>query len=426
MPISINDSSYSAIDRQIQKNKSNFVNGLWVCRNNHYCPPLEMSNINSPHYVEYVASSTLLHLCDGWKYLEQALVAMANNSVGVCGHLSYYAELRAAMSFLAVNGLVTCNGNNYVITHQGAPRKLPLTKKTHPAIWQLLADFANPRKNNGVDKIDIGSIIYLDRIPLSDWIDAFCGSQHTYNVFPKYLKAWGIDLKKYNSDRNQRNKYSYAPCDLIKSHFLSVGEIKDFLNFFWENVDPSLGNGSLNKFDEYILWLMLNEWKQILGLGKADFEKKIDFMLSYLSLSEIKRRYYKDFLIQEKNQLPQFIIRGIEPSTNQSQDLHIDMFVRAFFLLRLATAAVRILLQRNKILRSDLSFWWSQLGKQNGLWDIACVPTDFLDLRANIDDALLDINTFDTEDNYSFLQKEAAALQTLSKTQYILLWGLAL
>ena len=425
MPVSINDASYSAIARQLRQNKNNYSQGKWVYGGNPYCPPRARA-INSFQHAEFVANSTLLHLYDGWRYLGQSFLALTNNSVGACGHLAYYAELRAAMAFLAVNGIVTCNSKNYIIDNHGIARRLPNNQRTHDAVWNLLSDFANSNLNNGSDKIDLGSIISLNGIALRDWVTNFCGTSIHYNVYSEYLTLWGIDLCNYKNDRDQRNNYSYAPNCLLPYSVLNVKDLKTFINEFWNNVTPIGGDGMLHHVDEYILWITLNKIKNNLSWQKTIFKSRIKTMLNSLPLSSSQKSHYENFLLQEKNNLPKFIIRGMKKSTLNAADLYIDIFVRAFFLLRISTAAVCALFKHNTISKRELFFWWNKLGLDNGLWPQNSIPSDFSDLRLDIDEALDVINMNSITDICLFKSAVAPALQTLSKTEYILLWGLAI
>ena len=67
-------------------------------------PSLQQGNVDGPKIGEYIASSAPLHLADGWNYLSRAFDAACRGDRGAAYHLSYYAELRAAMSLLATEG----------------------------------------------------------------------------------------------------------------------------------------------------------------------------------------------------------------------------------------------------------------------------------------------------------------------------------
>src|SRR5262245_10006015 len=84
-------------------------NGRWLGTNNRYrinsVPKLDADTasgtINCLHLRQYIAASSFVHCTDGWSFLGRAIDAHSNGDSGAALHLAYYAELRAAMCFLA-------------------------------------------------------------------------------------------------------------------------------------------------------------------------------------------------------------------------------------------------------------------------------------------------------------------------------------
>ena len=61
--------------------------------------------IDGSSLAEYIACSIPLHLADGWTFLARGLDAIKAGDSDSAIHMAYYAELRAAMSLLAGDGV---------------------------------------------------------------------------------------------------------------------------------------------------------------------------------------------------------------------------------------------------------------------------------------------------------------------------------
>lgn len=96
----------------------------WVSKTNRYSSnPIakirldnKVRTIKEPkHLSQYIAASSLLHATDGWSYLGRSLLSLLRGDPHRCRHLAYYAELRAAMSLLATEGIGVFRNRHFVI-----------------------------------------------------------------------------------------------------------------------------------------------------------------------------------------------------------------------------------------------------------------------------------------------------------------------
>src|SRR5271168_3372640 len=94
--------------------KRHFKRGQWIGLSNRYrentitklkADVLPGASINIPHLAQYVAASCPLHCADGWSLLGRALDCHARRDADSARHFAYYAELRAAISLLASQGI---------------------------------------------------------------------------------------------------------------------------------------------------------------------------------------------------------------------------------------------------------------------------------------------------------------------------------
>src|ERR1700722_668599 len=86
---------------------------MWIGKNNRYSTDtigkikndVRSNRINVRNLSQYIVASCLLHSTDGWSYLGKAILALMRGDPHRSRHLAYYAELRAAMSILASEGI---------------------------------------------------------------------------------------------------------------------------------------------------------------------------------------------------------------------------------------------------------------------------------------------------------------------------------
>src|ERR1700722_6306108 len=63
------------------------------------------SLLRTTHLAQYISASSILHCADGWSYLGRAISCLLTGDPHRVVHLAYYAELRAALSLLASEGI---------------------------------------------------------------------------------------------------------------------------------------------------------------------------------------------------------------------------------------------------------------------------------------------------------------------------------
>jgi hypothetical protein len=101
------EETFSGLERFIKQR-------TWIGRANRYSrdtirrikSDIGIGGVRSPRQLsQYVAASTVLHCADGWSYLGKAISCLLRGDPHRCRHLAYYAELRAALSLLASEGV---------------------------------------------------------------------------------------------------------------------------------------------------------------------------------------------------------------------------------------------------------------------------------------------------------------------------------
>jgi len=67
-------------------------------------------NLTDAQMISLVAACGPNHCLDGWSYLSRSVSALVARDGHSAKHMAYYAQLRAAMSMLAVSGVGIFNG----------------------------------------------------------------------------------------------------------------------------------------------------------------------------------------------------------------------------------------------------------------------------------------------------------------------------
>ena len=105
--------------------KSYWEKGRWLGANNRYKQETskqvkaDAGGFTDSNLTEYIGASTLGHCFDGWSYLGRATEAELAGDPGSARHLGYYAELRAAMSLLAGDGIGIFNNSHVSVNGSG-------------------------------------------------------------------------------------------------------------------------------------------------------------------------------------------------------------------------------------------------------------------------------------------------------------------
>lgn len=384
------------------------------------------------HLSEYVAASAVIHCFDGWSYLGRALEAEMAGDPDAARHLGYYAELRAAMSLLASEGIGVFNDKHIIVTEAGKCESLPGIR-THEFAWEALKIWAQSSKS--IDTVF--RIIKPESLPLRDWLDQF--SAGTHFILSKWLQQWGLDLSRLADDRSARNLASYRPSAFVSAGPKSIDETMESIWQFWEICDPK-ASGGFPVLDKQLLRISLelifkNKHGQSPRRARRIYRGEIQKMLDSLRPTGNSPDYWMRFLnceIEEKTS-------GIVSDANGTDDpSHLNhskqVLARATLLLRVATGSAADLLEEaGNDVRTNLNFWWHSASVRRRLWAESHPPLSFQDLWVDIDDAM-DATRQWVESNgnggstchYNFWATHATAASRLATAERAFLWGIGL
>ena len=365
------------------------------------------------HVVNYVAVSALHHCYDGWANLSQAVAAEISANPTVARHLSYYAELRAAMSILAAQGIGVMGERHAIIKDEG---KYDIIKgHTHNTAWKALALWTD----------DTNYALVTDTIrpadmPLSDWTTAIVpgGSK---SLADTWMKAWSVDFHKMPGDRRSRNRATYQPTAVTSAGPRAAGDVARTLIDLWQLVEPQGGAG-FSRLDSYLLRQAVKRLRRALPREQQS-RVTVNSIMENLPLSESSRRYWRGVLLAGTQDGDEFLAGAASDCYGSKQ-----LLARALLLLRLATGSVsRLLSESMDEARTKLAFWWHDLRVKRHLWPGDKPPDVFSDLWDDVDVALARIDDW-TRHNargcyYDLWRAHARDVAVLATTERIFLWG---
>ncbi len=387
--------------------------------------------VNQLHLTQYIAASAPLHCADGWSLLGRAIDCHARRDHDSARHFAYYAELRAAISLLAAEGIAIFNTSHFAVE---AYRQCTKFKgRTHEVTWQALEYWAELKRASDL----LGTSIKVNGVGLHEWHDHFLSNASLRAVGSRWLRTWGLDLRLFSDDHDIRNEASYRPSKLNDRPILDVADSADFICALWSMCEPS-AHAPFNNLDRHLLRLALEEtFKGVRGTSAAanasKFKSDVTGMLSQVVPDSATQHEWLNFLTrttEPDDPIILFEARQTDPIDSPRQ--HLQMISRAALLLRVATAANSRLLEETHISGVDVKFWWSALGEERGLWQKTKQPTDLTDLWADAEASVKSVTEWRMKTavaDQSFVQwrqDRSFDIAVLGGCERIALWGLGL
>jgi len=446
--------SRDAVKTAITKLRRHISNQHWIGLNNiyaklyrrnpvdHHSPSdviFRGRNLQQRQISDYVAASIFTHCGDGWSLLGRALNLQGKGDVSSCVHLAYYAELRAAMSLLATEGIGVFNKQHVIMTGSTSgviPTTLNGTGRTHKFVWDVLEYWANRKLSSEI----LGEIITPGSIPLSDWFNAFGVQTYLQSVGSAWLKTWGIDIKRFGEDQILRNHSSYRPSRILPKIIVPADDSLSFSSELWKMCEPDSGS-RFNEIDKHLL----RE-----SLAKIYITSIPPFADPHTTTNNAKYKLWIEQGITHLGLVPEvqvnwvnFLTWNIQPNTSriiesaagtasvEDPAYHLQVLARAVLLLRISTGISGKLLRETGFTKDDLKFWWHPYATDHGLIKKTMLVSDFMDLWSDIDVAIQDIETWKSSNpapySYNQLARNVShQLSLLGECERISLWGLGI
>jgi len=418
----IKNASASGSGRAARSLRRYLSDGRWLQKENRYRVGASLSikaddtasKTKAPHISAYVAASAPLHCADGWALLGKALASHSVGDSATCTHLAYYAELRAAMSLLAVGGVGVFDRIHFTLSAKGAAKRVAGTFGTHRLAWEALRLWSETPEAAKV----VSAAIRPYGIGLAEWLSGYPPMATWAPIASGWLQAWGIDIERYIDDQQLRNEASYRPSGLRYQRAMPVDEALGFLTDFWRSLEP--GDSEFAPLDKALLREAIRNARAATSKGTS-LVTVVDAILANAGISGGAAGGWRTFLTsKETNPL---IVRASTVSPNSTEASHLEVVCRAALLLRVATGASSNYLTRAGIGADALNFWWAGLAEDCGLWSGA-EPANLVDLWADILEAIQDIQLASPIGSYATSADLAFQRAVLSQSERPLLWGL--
>lgn len=381
---------------------------------------------------EYVSASSMLHCFDGWSYFGRAVAAELAGDSDAARHLGYYAELRAAMSVLAGEGVGVFNRQHIIVIPRSRCDCLT-GEGTHTFTWDALQEWAA----SPAGARTVFSVIRPGGVALREWLSQFAAGANF--IATRWLLQWGLDIRRLTDDREARNLASYRPTAYTSPAALPLRDTLDTVGRLWELCEP----GPVSPFpvlDRHLLRLSLelafrnsHAHGRTRAQARAMFARQARMMLRGVTPGELNSDQWDRFLnYADLTTTPQVLVDAAGTLGPDDPHHSRQVLARALLLLRVATGANQELVEALPLFnRKELQFWWSRMGEERGLWSAANPPTMFSDLWTDVADATSELDAWmkgpPTDSSRRVMWRDKApAAALLCSSERVALWGLAI
>jgi hypothetical protein len=379
----------------------------WLAKSNRYAnntvnrirlDTIAPATVRSKPMAEYIASSALLHCADGWSFLGRAINSLLKGDPHRVVHLAYYAELRAALSLLAAEGIGVFSNRHFAIDGVGSVRVFPSRPGTHTAVWNYLKYWTSLKRSGDL----FAGVIAPGGTSLTSW---FQGMDLELFLRPKaksWLGQWSLDIGLFADDHSLRNHSSYRPDGIPDPWYVEASSALKFSTELWEACEPS-AVAQFNEIDRYILRFTVESAYRGLNdkLPSADPPHFAEFVQSIVDRQAFEPAVgaeWQNFLARQSVPSdPQLFAFSSEVPREGEGASYASVLARAALLLRLATGSALTLVRSAGISGEQLQFWWGNLGVSRGLWTGNKARGDLLDLWEDIQVLLQDARQFQQE-----------------------------
>jgi len=365
----------------------------------------------------YISASSPAHVIDGWSFLGRAVDAALRGDAYSAIHFGYYAELRAAMSLLASEGVGIFSSRHSVIDDTGCTHLFPPGKQkapTHSVVWPVLRYWATLSRAEEL----LDELVIPNAIRLSAWLNALGASIPVRAVAQQWLSSWGLDLAVIDDDHDSRNLASYRPSEFRRPLRLGVSELAQFVEELWQLFEP----GVERRFPNLERFLLRNAWRKW-AKGPPTIHD-----VERLGMTTTEASDWVGFLQRSDDPLPLRLAEKRVPV--EDANCHLRIISRAALLLFVATAAGRRLLSNATYSSEDVRFWWARHGEDRALWNIGDSPANLQDLWADIAESINDSSAWRARHAAGrpslreWRTSQTSALSSFGGFELVGIWGL--
>ena len=376
-------------------------------------------------FVDALALSAPNHCVDGWSYLARATSAFLAGDMHSCRHLSYYAQLRAALSILGSMGIGLFNGLNYAIDDTGSTVRIDTAGRgsgirTHVAVWDVLNAWVSEPTTARIflDMVRIGNST------LATCLDAIWPGTSTSGAASSLIDAWGFDLRRGKLDHAARNQSSYDP-QLLRPQLDNPKDRIEYIESVWRLLEPT-SSTSFDLLDRHLLRSMLWHLGDVVHPGGARSAGPISRRYDQLP-PNVQMIASQNFLTGlSEPDIPTLLTSAKATGTPASAT---EMLSRATLLLRAATAFTITNFHDAgvRIGTGQLSQWLDPIAVSRGFWvrgaPLASPADLWEDVRLALDDMTASANPPPLSLR-EWLDRKDNGLPIVTQTERIGIWSL--
>jgi hypothetical protein len=309
-------------------------------------------------------------------------------------HLAYYAELRAAMSLLACEGIGIFKDWHYIVDAKNGARKLPTRVQTHKFAWDCLSFWAHQPASG----VTFANVVEPHGRTLEDWFNPIGGAAPIAPQAQNWFRQWGMDLQRMALDQAARNDASYRPAGVPELDRIDPLTVVEFLDDTWRLIEPG-APASFDSLDRHILRLGLERWfvgtqgKKPTTIPKV-FRDVVDRIVVAQNFSTPVADAWKQFLTRKTAATDPSLFTLSNNTTVSGASMYFALISRAVLLLRLATGTSKDVFHRAGISKQAIGFWRNDLGIARGFWSGGHEPIDLTDLWIDVESALTEVGKF--------------------------------
>lgn len=347
--------------------------------------------VDHPDLIAYVAASAPAHAIDGWSYLARSAEAVLRGDLAAALHLGYYAELRAAMSILACEGIGVFSSRHPVVSKPGnvtasisglkmwdasSGRYVSRARAgTHAVVWPLLDHWSSLARAGEL----ISSLVAPASRDLRSWLDGLSIPGPLNAISRGWFRQWGIDLTLLNDDHSARNMVSYRPSQFRLPPNPCATDAISFVADLWRLFEPSQG-GRFPQLERALL-------KKVIQQSGVHVDAVA--VGTFLGVE----RSIADGWVNYLNAAPESLVLRHASSTSslEATENAFQVVSRAALLLFLATGSTRKHLAGAGYTGETLRFFWQKQCEARFLGPIAALPDDPIDLWQDIAEQIADI-----------------------------------
>jgi hypothetical protein len=279
-----------------------------------------------------------------------------------------------------------------------AHRVTPVNSPTH----QFAKDAFDEWLNNPSNSETILKLFIVDNASLKDWMyHTGISSVQSGELASAKLKQWSLDLTVVNEEQKFRNFVSYNPLKFDLTSVTIADNIEQRLKFLidiWKLCGPS------DLFSLSILRTSYESlYKNVYNVDIKDLDMKADWERLFTDLgqnvNEAKNQRIIKFLRRDINALDNSVFNYADSIRHNTPILESDVepfgiISRACLLLLINNKIVESILRQSGTSKSDLKFWFDNIGLKSGFWRANNEPLSFADLWNDVEIEIEDIENW--------------------------------